>query len=286
MCKKTIIPGYTGRMKSVECFEGEQIEEKVRRIVNNNEPITERLHLHGIVWGLGNGEKITNNWKYGITFTGYFVNERTIQYITKYITKIDKDHKDFQGKVLCSAGIGANYINRGDAAKHTYKQGETIETYRLRNGAKINLPVYYRNKIFTEEERENLFIDKIEKGIVWVMGQKVRIDDTEYYEALLEEGETIETYKLRNGAKINLPIYYRNKLFTEKERELLFIDKIEKGIIYVLGTKVYRDDEEYYIQLLEEGRNKEAYYRDWETDRKSTRLNSSHITRSRMPSSA
>ena len=28
------------------------------------------------------------------------------------------------------------------------------------------------------------------------------------------------------------------------------------------------------------------HYRDWETDRKSTRLNSSHITRSRMPSSA
>ena len=27
-------------------------------------------------------------------------------------------------------------------------------------------------------------------------------------------------------------------------------------------------------------------YRDWETDRKSTRLNSRHITRSRMPSSA
>ena len=33
--------------------------------------------------------------------------------------------------------------------------------------------------------------------------------------------------------------------------------------------------------------NLEEYrYRDWETDRKSTRLNSSHITRSRMPSSA
>ena len=30
----------------------------------------------------------------------------------------------------------------------------------------------------------------------------------------------------------------------------------------------------------------EPPYRDWETDRKSTRLNSSHITRSRMPSSA
>ena len=31
---------------------------------------------------------------------------------------------------------------------------------------------------------------------------------------------------------------------------------------------------------------REDAYRDWETDRKSTRLNSSHITRSRMPSSA
>ena len=32
--------------------------------------------------------------------------------------------------------------------------------------------------------------------------------------------------------------------------------------------------------------NNSLNYRDWETDRKSTRLNSSHITRSRMPSSA
>ena len=32
--------------------------------------------------------------------------------------------------------------------------------------------------------------------------------------------------------------------------------------------------------------NRWCEYRDWETDRKSTRLNSSHITRSRMPSSS
>ena len=39
--KTTIIPIYTGRMQSVECFEGETIEEKVNRVVNNNEPITD-----------------------------------------------------------------------------------------------------------------------------------------------------------------------------------------------------------------------------------------------------
>lgn len=41
MYGKVKIANFTGRMKSVECFEGEQIEEKVRRIVNNNEPITD-----------------------------------------------------------------------------------------------------------------------------------------------------------------------------------------------------------------------------------------------------
>ena len=40
-----------------------------------------------------------------------------------------------------------------------------------------------------------------------------------------------------------------------------------------------------YVQVINDAPYAE-YYRDWETDRKSTRLNSSHITRSRMPSSA
>ena len=73
----------------------------------------------------------------------------------------------------------------------------------------------------------------------------------------LQKGKTIETYRLRNGAKINLPIYYRNQLFSEEEREMLFLDKIEKGIIYVMGQKVHRNDEKYYLKLLEEGRRKE-----------------------------
>ena len=42
-----------------------------------------------------------------------------------------------------------------------------------------------------------------------------------------------------------------------------------------MGQPVHRDDEEYYLQLLEEGRKTEQRlygerpYRDWETDRKS-----------------
>ena len=41
-----------------------------------------------------------------------------------------------------------------------------------------------------------------------------------------------------------------------------------------------------YIKEKYKLKTDNVIYRDWETDRKSTRLNSSHITRSRMPSSA
>lgn len=176
---------------------------------------TERLHLHGLVWEINSDKLIEEKWTYGITYTGTFVNEKTINYITKYITKVDEDHKEFQGKILCSAGIGAGYTERADAHKHTYKKGETIETYRLRNGAKINLPTYYRNKIFTEEEREKLWIDKIEKGIVWIMGQKVRIDNTEEYEALLEQARH-DAIRLQGYQEQN---WDKQKYFKRLERQ-------------------------------------------------------------------
>ena len=98
----------------------------------------------------------------------------------------DKDHKEYNPTVLCSAGIGAGYLNRKDSELNKFKGTDTNETYRLRNGTKLNLPIYYRNKIYTEEEREKLFIQKIEKGDVWICGEKVKIDDQEAYKEILE----------------------------------------------------------------------------------------------------
>ena len=63
----------------------------------------------------------------------------TINYITKYMLKVDEKHPKFRGKVLCSAGIGAGYLKREDAKKHVYIQGKTNESYRMRNGGKLNL---------------------------------------------------------------------------------------------------------------------------------------------------
>lgn len=188
---------------------------------------TERLHLHGIVWGIGTDKLITEKWKYGITFTGFFVNEKTIQYITKYMTKIDEKHKNFIGKVLCSAGIGSNYTNRYDGKQHEYKPNETIETYRLRNGAKINLPVYYRNKLFTEDEREKLFLEKIEKGIIYVMGQPVYREDEQYYLQLLNEGRKTEQRIYGNNTQEWEEQKYINRLRRQKKKQEKEINQLE-----------------------------------------------------------
>ena len=72
--------------------------------------------------------------------------------------------------------------------------------------------------------------------------------------AVCASTQTKETYRFRNGVKINLPIYYRNKIYTEEEKEQLFLQKIEKGEIYVRGVKVRREDEEEYLKLLENAR--------------------------------
>ena len=150
---------------------------------------TERYHLHGIVWGAKDTTLITELWKYGFVFIGSFVNEQTINYITKYITKKDLKHPNFSPTILCSAGIGEKYLSRSDSELNRFRGKQTTETYRLRNGTKLNLPIYYRNKIYTDEEREQLFLNKIEKGIVWILGQKVNIADEGTYFQLLKQAQ-------------------------------------------------------------------------------------------------
>ena len=88
---------------------------------------TERLHIHGIVWGIGSDKLVEEKWSYGITFTGTFVNRKNNKLHYKIHNKNRRSTQKFQGKILCSAGIGANYVNRGDAYKHTYKKEKQLK---------------------------------------------------------------------------------------------------------------------------------------------------------------
>lgn len=190
---------------------------------------TEHLHIHGIVWTDETIKEITDKWEYGIVWAGYggkrtYVNEKTVNYLIKYVTKQDKDHKEYKPKILTSKGIGANYINRTDAEKNKYNEKGTKEYYTTRTGHKMAMPVYWRNKIYTETEREKLWIEKIDKNERWVLGEKIDISKGEerYYKVLEQAREKNKRLGYGTDEKD------WNKIKYENERRKL---KIEERII-------------------------------------------------------
>lgn len=159
---------------------------------------TENIHLHGIIWTNENAKTINKIWKYGFTWIGDknndgYVNEKTINYIVKYINKTDEKHKEYNSKILTSSGIGKQYTEREDAKKNKYNETETKETYTTKQGINIALPIYYRNKIYTEEEKEKLWLKKLDEEIRYICGEKIDIskNDKEYY-------KTLEYYRRKN----------------------------------------------------------------------------------------
>lgn len=177
---------------------------------------TERIHLHGIIF-TDEIEEIKKIWQYGIVWIGEFVNEKTISYIVKYINKIDIKNKGYQPKVLCSAGIGSNYTNRPDSKLNKYNKTETKEYYRTKSGIKLNLPIYYRNKIYSEEEKELLWLQKLDKNIRFVCGEKIdiSINDNDYYKTLQHYRE--RNKKLGYGDESEI---WSIKRYKEQRREL------------------------------------------------------------------
>lgn len=149
---------------------------------------TERIHLHGILF---TDFQITNEllqsiWQYGITYTGDYCNERTINYIVKYVTKIDTDHKTYKADIFCSAGLGRCYIDKANSKlHHAFKGKETIQYYTLKNGTRVALPKYYRNLLFTQEERDELWTDLLDRDITYVRGIKVPHISKDGYNAYL-----------------------------------------------------------------------------------------------------
>lgn len=151
---------------------------------------TENIHIHGIIWTNESKEHIENHWKYGHVWMGTWVNEQTVNYIIKYVHKQDEIHTGYKSKILTSAGIGGNYTKNkyGDWNRNKYKKSETNETYKTRTGHKVGLPIYWRNKIYSEEEREKLWIEKLDKEERWILGTKIDVSQGEeiYLKALKE----------------------------------------------------------------------------------------------------
>lgn len=197
---------------------------------------TEHLHLHGLIWM---NDRIVNPknqtiekakhvlqtiWQYGRTDIGEYVNERTINYITKYVTKTDPAHKHYKPVILSSKGIGKNYLETHNSKLNKYNNTETNELYTTKSGHKIALPKYYKNHIYNDKEKEELWMQKLDKAERYILGTKVDISksDAELLTAL-KQAKKINR-EMGYGGHFN----YQEAEHEMKKREL---KQQERGVI-------------------------------------------------------
>lgn len=148
---------------------------------------TEHVHMHGIIWEDSRyklEDKLLNEvektWQYGYVGKGKkdwqtgewinYVNAKTANYFTKYVNKIDEQHKEYKQIILTSPGIGSAYIKSNKARDNIYIGKKTKQTYQVEEGGVLPMPEYLRRKLYTDEQRERLTSNYLDENIIYIAG--------------------------------------------------------------------------------------------------------------------
>lgn len=204
---------------------------------------TSRLHLHGIIWLNINKEELTKLWSYGHVDIRPYLSTAGVNYITNYSLKLDAQHAFYKPLICCSKGIGENYITDDVKILKKFNGVNTPDYYTLNNGQKVALPKYYRNKIYSEEERQQLYLLRLQKKEIFVCGVEVDRNDIEKIQKLRKAAQQqedrwgIEKGKAAKYNKINV-----NDMFlvedAKRERQKR-VKKTKKLKEYVHGERTF-----------------------------------------------
>ncbi|UYD39178.1 MAG: replication initiator protein [Wigfec virus K19_83] len=154
---------------------------------------TEHVHMHGIIWPDERYKledeilnEVEKTWGYGFVGRGKldyntgkyinYVNEKTASYFTKYVNKIDEVHKEYKQIILTSPGIGKNFLESDKVKDNKYRGENTNQMYNMTNGGVLPMPEYFRRKLYTDEEREKLTSNMLDKKIIYIAGKEFRAD--------------------------------------------------------------------------------------------------------------
>ena len=161
-------------------------------IVSEYGDTTGRFHLHGIFFDIPFPiHKLEYLWKQGfVTFTK--LNQKRITYVTTYVNKqikglIELPH--YRQFVFCSPGIGKDFCSDDINISYSRQHGSCVP-FIFFNNRPFSMPRYYRNKIFTPEELEDIkesyfhfLSDDVIPPPPYILGTKKYTDYTEYLSA-------------------------------------------------------------------------------------------------------
>lgn len=238
---------------------------------------TEHIHIHGIIWTDEPLAKVERIWKHGYVWKGKetrmgniinYVSERTVNYMVKYMIKIDIQHKSYKQIILTSPGIGANYKKTWNAKLNKYNGIQTEERYRTRTGHQIAMPIYWRNQIYTEKEREQLWLQKLDKEERWVCGEKVSIkkDDKQYWK--LVEYHRKKSKRLGYTEKPG----WEQQLYEQATRNIKILTRIKNATTIKPRTKLESDPKKRTHRKQAKAINKVANTKDKTSKSRATQL--------------
>ena len=139
-----------------------------------------RFHYHGILFNCSklNADELHKIWKYGFVYLGY-VNEKTANYVCKYLTKDDKNPNSLVKlpRIIASHGIGESLVDE-------YKDSPIYTLYKpyitLNNGGKLKLPRYIVDKLYDIEDKIRMKIINSEKPFERFLDGVKYTDELEY----------------------------------------------------------------------------------------------------------
>lgn len=129
--------------------------------------ITKRPHYHAIMYNLppgyiSNSNFLTNIWQNGHVDIGTCTGA-SIRYVAKYIMKGRLSEEELEGRMpefsLMSKKLGIGYLTPSMITHLNQK----MQPYTKIEGGKLQpLPRYFKHKIFTKPERQQLAINSLE----------------------------------------------------------------------------------------------------------------------------
>ena len=238
-----------------------------------------RIHIHGIFFIKGNQDikyikdKIKREWDFGWNYLGYVDQERTINYITKYMLKENENFKEFKPKVLASQKIGIGFIERNkEFYKYKEKNGEIEANTKMEylDGRETYLIKYYKEKLYTTEERENILLSILDENKRKINSRVFKGYDLEteleYNRFLIQERAITERLEpIREKERILMRKIRKNKKeieYKNLDKEIL-LKKIEES-----EKRAKREQEKYKIankdkKITENSENKNIFIDLW-----------------------
>lgn len=186
-----------------------------------------RIHLHGIIWTALNNDEIKNMWSYGWADCGKYVSEKSMSYFTGYVNKFNKDHPDFQSKIWASKGLGKEYLTDVIMQQKAYNGEKTQYYYTTSTGHKVAMPDYYKKKIYSDEERELLYLQFLDKPTIFIDGVEVDKNDFKKIEMLRRQKQLL-------AKKLGLDIFTGRKRRSKR--------KPVKEVEYIHGQRIFNNN--------------------------------------------